>query len=110
MANKINEFGVREISNSELTANDIPGADADWLTIGRFALSFDGYEVHGSSEACAKIANSRRAGTLRDLRTCLFFEQRRWRHFAEEPDREAMEYIRSLVEQIRDRVLTGDVA
>jgi hypothetical protein len=41
------------------------------------------------------------------LRTCLFFEQRRWRHFGDEPDEEAMEYIRSVVQKIRAKLAAG---
>ncbi|MEY4182682.1 MAG: hypothetical protein RLZZ217_1308 [Planctomycetota bacterium] len=44
---------------------------------------------------------------MRDLRACLFFEQRRWRHFGDEPDAEAMADIRGLVEAIRERVAAG---
>jgi hypothetical protein len=39
--------------------------------------------------------------SLEELRMSLFFEQRRWRHFAEEPQHENSKYIRSLVEAIR---------
>jgi hypothetical protein len=42
--------------------------------------------------------------TFAELRTCLFFEQRRWRHIGEVPDAEAMAYIRDLVRQIRAKV------
>lgn len=83
---------------------DIPPSDADWNTIQRFALTFNAYEFHGSSEKCEQIANARRAETLIELRTCLFFEQRRWRHFGEEPDAEAMHYIRGLLDKIRKAV------
>jgi len=90
--------------NSGLTATNIPSPKAHWRTITKFALSFNGYEYWGSSEKCAKIANSRRDRTLAELRTCLFFEQRRWRHFGEKPDKEAMKYIRDLIEKICKKV------
>lgn len=83
---------------------DIPNPDASWREIAEFALTFNGYEVWGSFEKCAEIANAKRQDSLTDLRTCLFFEQRRWRHFGEDPDGEAMAYIRALVEKIRRRV------
>ena len=92
------------IDNDDLSPTDIPDASADWDVIGEFALSFPGYDIHGSFERCADIANEQRHATLTDLRTCLFFEQRRWRHFGEEPDGEAMQYIKSLVQKIRERV------
>src|SRR5262245_4737602 len=82
------EKGVREITNQALTLADIPGPDADWTTIGEFALTFSGYKAWGSFERCAEIANAPRHESLTDLRTCLFFEQRRWHHYGDEPDPE----------------------
>lgn len=104
-------FGIREdvkheIANAELTLADVPAAEADWETIQRFALTFDGYAASGSSDKCAEVANARRHGSLTELRTCLFFEQRRWRHFGEDPDAEAMQYIRDVLGKIRSRVDT----
>lgn len=98
------EFGQKEISNKRLTLGDIPSARAKWQTIEMFALTFDGYKRWGGSRKCAAVANARRDRTLDELRTCLFFEQRRWRHFAETPDRKAMKYIREIVEKIRVKV------
>jgi hypothetical protein len=95
---------IRPISNEGLRAVDIPSPEADWSAISAFALSFDGYSVHGSFEKCAEIANARRSESQTDLRTCLFFEQRRWRHFGEHPDDDTMVYIRGLVKRIRERV------
>jgi len=100
---------VRAIANNKLTLADIPSIDADWDVIEKFALTFDGYNASGSFEECADIANAGRHGSLRELRTCLFFEQRRWRHFGESPDEQAMEYIRGVVEKIRRKVEAGDV-
>ena len=42
--------------------------------------------------------------TLTDLRTCLFFEQRCWRHAGWDPDEETMQYIRGIVEKIRYKI------
>jgi hypothetical protein len=95
---------ARRRANAALTLSDVPDPGAPWEVIWEFALSYGGYEKAGSLPACAEIANSRRNETLDDLRTCLFFEQRRWRHFGEEPDGEDLEYIRELVKQIRDRI------
>lgn len=111
-----NEFGVYDIDNSALTAADLPSADAELTTVWDFALTFDGYRFWGSFEKCAEMANARRHASLTELRTCLFFEQRRWRQFEQDPsfepdsDKEALAYIRKLVEQIRSRVVAGDVA
>jgi hypothetical protein len=96
----------RSIQKS-LTTEDLPGPLADWSTISAFALTFDAYALIGS-EACAKIANARKSETMTDLRTCLFFEQRRWRHFGEDPDPSTMEYIHGIVEKIRIKLATGE--
>ena len=95
---------MRESTGTELTLADIPAPDADWSEIGEFALTFDGYKVCDSFEECANIANAQRHGSLAELRTCLFFEQRRWRHVGEEPSQGAMIYIRNVIEQIRRHV------
>lgn len=94
------------VPNQELVVALIPPAKAGWDVISRFALLFDGYERWGSFERCAEIANARNPQTLDEYRTCLFFEQRRWRHLGEEPDEEAMVYIRTLVDGIRRFVAT----
>ncbi len=104
-----NEFGIEEIANEDLTLEDIPLPSTPWREISSFALSFDGYEHWGSFEKCADIANSRAADTLTELRTCLFFEQRRHHHFGYPPDDETMAYIRTLIEAIRDKVQSGEL-
>lgn len=92
------------IPNCDLKLDMIPGTDADWYDISMFALQFDGYKECGSCEACAAIANAGLDTTLTELRICLFFEDRRWRHFGESPDEAGMVYIHSLVAKIRDKV------
>lgn len=95
---------AKHVPNSDLRLEKLPRNDADWETIQRFALTFDGYSYWGSFERCAEVADARRRETLTDVRTCLFFEQRRWRHYGEEPDERAIAYIRALLEDIRTRV------
>jgi hypothetical protein len=90
-----------EIPNDRLTVAKIPREDATWSEIVRFAHTFNTYKQLGSFERCAEIANSKRTETLTDLRTCLFFEQRRWNHFGAQPDADAMIYIRELLTMIR---------
>lgn len=98
-----------EIVNQDLSVAIIPTPDDGWQQICDFALTFDGYAACGNFEKCADIANARRNETLTDLRTCLFFEQRRWRHFAEIPDEKSMEYIRRLIQAIRAKVLAREL-
>jgi len=82
-----------------------------------FALTFGGYDRWGSIE-CTETANrwvttyaERQAlpDSLTELRTCLFFEQRRWHHVDSEPGERAAGYIRAMVEAIRGRVEAGQV-
>ena len=100
---------LAQIPSIKLRLTDIPSSGAAVEEIERFALTFDGYEHWGSFDQCALIANEQRHDTLTNLRTCLFFEQRRWRHFGEAPDAEAEAYWRTLVDKIRARVQAGDL-
>jgi hypothetical protein len=115
----IGEEKMDEIAIVNLTEKDLPPPNAEnWGVIDQFALSFDGYNYWGSLKKCAEISNNsaqtyREKGilpsSLTDLRTCLFFEQRRWRHFGEHPDKDTMTYIHALVEAIRIKVRNGEV-
>ena len=71
----------------------VPGADANLEEILAFALTYKGYELNGDEDTgfqnCADIANNAKRDwyetknlpeSLHDLRSCLFFEQRRNRH------------------------------
>lgn len=115
-----NEFGLRNIADTSLRISDVPQADStDWSTIARFALTYDAYENLGSFERVAVIANNslrhwRATGqlpeSLTNMRVCIFFEQkRRWRHFGEQPDKEAMVYIAATLAALRGRLTTTDV-
>ena len=94
-----------------LTRNLVPGVRASWTAIERFALTFDGYACLG--DGCGGVANAAAerfssSGAvptdLRTLRSCLFFEQRRYRHMDAVPTGQDLKYIRALVEAIRDQV------
>lgn len=50
------------------------------------------------------MVNKTLTDSMAELRTCLFFEQRRWRHFGETSDKESMTYIRAIIKAIRDKV------
>lgn len=95
------------ISNSELALSDLP-IDGDDAALAEFQLSFNGYGHHGSFEECARIANGQLHDTLTDLRTCLFFEQWRWRHFGYPPDEDATKYLWELVAAIREKLLNDE--
>ena len=98
---------MTEIPNTELKNHLLPKPQADWLEVSGFAHSFNGYEYWGSFEKCGDLANKilenyktsgQLSTNLTSLRTCLFFEARRWRHYGYDPDEEALRYARALVE------------
>ena len=82
-----------KIPNSQLIEGDIPSHRASWKKIQPFALSFNGYKHWGSFKRCREVAEEgvtlyrgQKAlnQSLTDLRTCLFFEARRWKHLEKE--------------------------
>ena len=98
----------KTISTAKLEVKHLPPDDASVDVLIQFAHTFDGYARWGSSAKCAEIANARDHSTIDRLRTCLFFEARRWRHFGETPDEDALRYWQSLVAGIRERILRLD--
>jgi hypothetical protein len=110
---------MEKIPNSLLIIEDIPSRRASWKKILPFAQSFNGYEQCGSVQKCRDVAkqgvalhkaNLDLTQSLTDLRTCLFFEARRWKHLEKEPNKAGMEYVRALLEAIRVRVQAKELA
>jgi hypothetical protein len=102
------------LASANLTSADMPGASASWAEISWFAAQHEGYASRDFDELAA-LANSSANHfashdqikpdlTLDDLRACLFFEHRRFRHFGHAPDAESTPYIRALIEAIRTAV------
>ena len=69
---------MRKIANDSLTLKDVPSRNAGWRKIAEFALTFNDYEMWGSFEKCAEIANAKRQDSLTGLRTCLWSCGHRW--------------------------------
>lgn len=87
----------------------VPSPEASWSTIWTFALTYNAYDRYGDFDAVATIGNgardewSRRGcypDVLGTARTVLFFEQRRYRHFGEDPTGADADYVRGLVAHI----------
>jgi hypothetical protein len=95
---------TRIIPNSELSLQDLPPDNAPWDLLAEFALTFQGSNILDSGT----IANDRLHDTLSNLRTCLRFEQRRYRHMGAEPTGDELEYMQSLIFKIRAKLLTND--
>jgi len=102
-------------AREEIRASCYPPAPPDTedlSSIWEFAYKYDAYKKLGSSEVVAELANARQETftetgqwneTLNELRTCLFFEQRLWRHFGEDPDGKSLQGIFQLYQKIRER-------
>jgi hypothetical protein len=100
-----------EVPNESVEATAVPPATASWNTIASFALTLDGYQAVGQKE-CGQLANKVKSEfpgnaaflqslSLRELRVCLFFEQRRFNHFNREPQGAERAYINALLEAIK---------
>jgi len=96
---------------SDLSIDEIPEPDADYEVIAEFALTYNAYEQMGGFAYVAQLANEashtwRATGSLPKhldaLRACLFFEQRRHRHFGDPPEGEALDYVQALLSAMRD--------
>ena len=93
----------------------VPGLeDPWWQGVDLFALTFNPYERVGSFDKVAGIANRAQKRfvengsvpkTVDQIRTCLFFEQRRWRNFDADPylDPDAKAYLLALLGALRDK-------
>jgi hypothetical protein len=94
-----------------LSEEIIPAPGAPWFPdINEFALTFDAYQALGGFDAVGDLANrvaddwhqtGRLPEDLVELRSCLFFEQRRYHHFGHGPSEEDMPYLWALLEAIR---------
>ena len=98
----------QDLANTELSPADIPSFKEPWSRIEPFALTFDGYKYWGSVEKCAEVA-AKPPGTLTELRTCLFYEARRWSHLNKNPDGAAMKRVGALLYAIAQKVRAGDL-
>lgn len=101
-----------EIHNIDLRLDQIPPIDSDYSIIAGFALSFDGYNrikdiALFANKILAELQNDQAIIsklTLTELRACLFYEQRRHRHFGEDPEGADRDYIDRLLLEISKRV------
>jgi hypothetical protein len=109
---------MSKIPNSDLREKDIPSNQASWKKILPFALTFNGYEHWGNFEKCRDVAKLGIASykdkkpftqSLTDLRTCLFYEARRWNHLEKNPNKPGMAYVHALLDAIRVRVLAHEI-
>jgi len=100
------DFRDWAVPNGEIGTTGVPGRSEPWDAVSEFALSYDGYGYWDdlpelASRVLQRWTRSRALpATLDELRGCLFYEQRRWHHFGEEPTGRSAEYMRAMVEAI----------
>lgn len=104
-----------QAGGERLRKGDVPTLEAGdprrWERFTAFALAWNGYEVFGDdlgALANHELERFEAGEPLSDdvevLRGCLFFEQRRWRHYGKEPDGAGWDYISSVLDALRDRL------
>lgn len=100
------EFSEWALLNEDLSLDTVPAPSAPWPDIMMFALTYDGYalwdEVGAFANRMRDEWGARRIlpSELDSLRACLFFEQRRFRHFDQDPVGEDLDYIHALLSGI----------
>ena len=100
------DYAASAIPNAELDIAAVPRRGESWDAVSDFALSYDGYAYWDDlSTLAGRVLQrwTRRRSlpdTLDELRGCLFYEQRRWHHFGEEPTGRSAEYMWAMVDAI----------
>ena len=93
------------IPTTKLRLTDVPPANADYTTIGRFALTFDPQEDDPYKLGRYELSELTNDTSLTRLRSRLFLEQRSWNHIGNYPDEITMAEIRKVIELIRAKLL-----
>jgi hypothetical protein len=97
------------VASEDLSESDVPGPRATWSEIVRFSHRHDGYAMGFDRLAAlsdASLQHFEETGeidpglSLNDLRSCLFFETRRYREFGHTPGYDGARYIHALVAAI----------
>ncbi len=110
----VGDYAASAITNADLDIADVPRRGESWEAVSDFALSYDGYGYWDDlSTLAGRVLQhwTRRRSlpdTLDELRGCLFYEQRRWNHFGEEPTGRSADYMWAMVDAIG--ALAGPVA
>jgi hypothetical protein len=104
------DFTACALPNAQLRVHGIPGHGDSWDAVSSFSLSYDGYAYWDDvcELATRSIRNWTRHHTLPptidELRGCLFYEQRRWHHFGEDPNGRGEQYVWALLDSLRKLV------
>jgi hypothetical protein len=89
----------------------IPERGDSWDSVASFALTYDGYaywdDVTELATRAIRAWTRQRVlpTTIDEVRGCLFYEQRRWHHFGEEPTGRGALYLWALLDSLRQLVV-----
>jgi hypothetical protein len=97
------------VRSGDLREEDLPSTYGDWAEYARFAATLEPRSKDEAGElANWALARWQRTGelprTLEELRSCLWFEYRRWRFHDRVPDAGTMRYCAALVRAIRSLI------
>jgi hypothetical protein len=104
------DFTPCAVPNAQLRVHGIPDRGDPWDAVSSFSLSYDGYAYWDdvSELATRRIRAWTRDHTLPnsidEVRACLFYEQRRWHHFGEDPNGRGAQYVWALLDTLRSLV------
>ncbi|HXQ75682.1 MAG TPA: hypothetical protein VN791_04235 [Acidimicrobiales bacterium] len=104
------DFSACAVPNAQLRVHGIPDRGETWDVVSSFALSYDGYAYWDDvcELATRRIRSWTRLHTLPtsidEVRACLFYEQRRWHHFGEDPNGRGELYVWALLDTLRNLV------
>ena len=101
------DFAATAVPNRSLGPDAVPGHGDPWDVVSDFCLSYDGYAYW---DDLPELANRVLQGWTHDhslprdldeLRACLFYEQRRWHHFGEEPSGRSALFMGAALDALR---------
>jgi hypothetical protein len=104
------DFAACAVPNAQLQLGAIPERGDPWDAVSSLSLSYDGYAywddvIELATRSIRSWTRDRAVpGTIDEVRACLFYEQRRWHHFGEDPSGRGALYIGALLDTLRTLV------
>ena len=97
------------VRSGDVREEDLPSTYAEWPDYARFAAAYEPPSRDDVGElANWALSRWQRTGelprTLQELRSCLWFEYRRWRFHDRVPDAATMRYCAALVREMRSHI------
>lgn len=93
------------IKTKNLGLDDIPIFNATWEQISDFALTFDPeFELGTYNIYDHANMNYSEHSTIKELRTCLFLQQRWWNNRSDEIDEKGLSEVQNVLNLLRKKV------